>query len=70
MLILFANLLKAIGRPVDVLVNNAGYFISGEIVSEPDDTLEKMINANLYSAYHTTRGLMSTMIERQVRSYF
>ena len=44
--------------PVDVLVNNAGYFIPGEIVSEPDDTLRKLIHANLYSAYDTTRGLI------------
>ncbi len=61
----FCQFVKGIGPAVDVLVNNAGYFISGEIVSEPDDTLEKMINANLYSAYHTTRGLISKMIERR-----
>ena len=65
----FCGFVKDIG-PVDVLVNNAGYFIGGEIVSEPDDTLEKMINANLYSAYHTTRGLISTMIERRAGHIF
>jgi len=45
-------------RPVDVLVNNAGFFIPGQLLSEADDTLEQMINGNLYSAYHTTRGLV------------
>jgi len=50
-------------RPVDVLVNNAGYFIPGEITTEPDGTLENMINANLYSAYYTTRGVAVRMKE-------
>jgi len=59
----FCQFVKDLGRPIDVLVNNAGYFISGEIVFEPDDTLEKMISANLYSAYHTTRALIPMMIE-------
>ncbi|HMG94306.1 MAG TPA: SDR family oxidoreductase [Chryseolinea sp.] len=66
----FCNFVNGMGRPIDVLVNNAGYFIPGEIVSEPDDTLEKMVNANLYSAYHTTRGLISTMIERRAGHIF
>jgi short-subunit dehydrogenase len=50
-----------LNRPVDVLVNNAGYFIPGEITTELDGTLESMIEANLYSAYNTTRGLAETM---------
>jgi short-subunit dehydrogenase len=60
----FCEFVRGLRSPVDVLVNNAGYFISGEIATEPDDTLEQMINANLYSAYHTTRGLIAQMIER------
>jgi len=67
---IFCHFVKEMRRPIDVLVNNAGYFISGEIVSEPDDTLEKMINANLYSAYHTTRGLVATMIEHRAGHIF
>jgi short-subunit dehydrogenase len=66
----FCRFVKELRRPVDVLVNNAGYFIAGEIISEPDDTLEKMINANLYSAYHTTRGLVSMMIEQRAGHIF
>jgi len=58
----FCDFVKKSGRPIDVLVNNAGYFLPGEIVTEPEDTLEKMIDANLYSAYHTTRGLAPQMI--------
>jgi short-subunit dehydrogenase len=46
-------------------VNNAGYFIPGEISTEPEGTLESMIHANLYSAYHTTRGLVQAMKDKK-----
>jgi short-subunit dehydrogenase len=52
-------------RPVDILVNNAGYFLPGEIVTEPEGILESMVNANLYSAYYTTRGLAPLMIKEK-----
>jgi short-subunit dehydrogenase len=62
---MFCEFVLTLKRPVDVLVNNAGYFIGGELVSEPDGTLETMINVNLYSAYNTTRRLIGPMIERK-----
>jgi short-subunit dehydrogenase len=61
----FTDFISGLGRPVDVLVNNAGHFIPGEISTEPEGTLESMINANLYSAYYTTRGLVQTMKEKK-----
>ena len=61
----FTRFVSELNRPVDVLVNNAGYFLPGEISTEPDGTLESMIHANLYSAYHTTRGLVQKMKERK-----
>lgn len=61
----FTNFISELDRPVDVLVNNAGYFIPGEISTEPDGTLESMIDANLYCAYHTTRGLIQAMKARK-----
>jgi short-subunit dehydrogenase len=51
--------------PVDVLVNNAGSFVPGSIHDEADGNLEKMIEVNLYSAYHLTRALVPQMIERR-----
>jgi len=54
----FCQFVNGLDRQIDVLVNNAGFFLPGKIVSEPDNTLSQMIDANLYSAYHTTRGLM------------
>lgn len=59
--IAFADFVVSLDRKVDVLVNNAGYFIPGSITTEADGVLESMINANLYSAYHTTRGIATMM---------
>src|SRR5690606_3583318 len=60
----FAKFVLDLRRPVDVLVNNAGYFVPGDISTEADGNLESMIEANVYSAYHMTRGLVSEMIHR------
>jgi short-subunit dehydrogenase len=46
---------------IDVLVNNAGNFIQGNVSDELDGALEKMIAVNLYSAYHLTRTLLPKM---------
>ena len=51
-------------KSVDILVNNAGVFIPGEILKEADGALERMIDVNLYSAYHLTRKLAPGMINR------
>jgi short-subunit dehydrogenase len=63
--IAFANWCKTTAPHIDVLVNNAGFFIPGNINDEPDGILEQMINTNLYSAYYVTRGIVSLMIEQQ-----
>ena len=46
----------------DIIVNNAGNFIQGNVYNEEDGALEQMINVNLYSAYHLTRVLVPAMI--------
>jgi short-subunit dehydrogenase len=61
----FTEFVTSLRRPIEVLVNNAGHFIPGEIATEPEGTLESMINANLYSAYYTTRGLVGGMKEKK-----
>jgi len=50
---------------MDVLVNNAGQFIPGNVSDEQDGVLEKMIGVNLYSAYHLTRALLPRMMEQR-----
>jgi short-subunit dehydrogenase len=57
----FTDFIAHLDRPVDVLVNNAGYFKPGEILSEPDDVMEDMMTGNVFSAYHMTRGIAPTM---------
>jgi short-subunit dehydrogenase len=57
----FTDYVSSLKRPVDVLVNNAGHFLPGQVIDEPEGTLERMIESNLYSAYYTTRGLAPAM---------
>ncbi len=54
----------------DVLINNAGGFEPGSIYNEPDGILEKMIDINLYSAYHTTRAFLPKMMESKAGHIF
>ena len=57
----FVQYVLMLARPVNVLVNNAGHFIPGETMEEEEGALESMIASNVYSAYHTTRGLITNM---------
>jgi short-subunit dehydrogenase len=50
---------------VDVLINNAGTYVPGDVGTEPEGALEEMMAVNLYSAYHTTRALLPRMKERR-----
>lgn len=54
----FANFIQEKWTTIDVLINNAGLFLPGEILSEPDGQLELHIKTNLYSAYYLTRFCM------------
>lgn len=61
----FVDFVNQIPEEVEVLVNNTGFFLPGAIYSEEEGTLEQMINTNLYSAYHVTRGLIHKMIAQK-----
>ena len=56
---------QSLNRPVDVLVNNTGTFQPGQISNEAEGTFETLINTNVASAYHLTRGLVGDMIARR-----
>lgn len=58
---LFGEWVNSNAESVDVLVNNAGNFIQGNVSDEPEGALEEMIEVNLYSAYHLTRTLLPRM---------
>ena len=49
----------------DILINNAGMYAPGNCHDEPEGTLEYMLNINLYSAYHLTRALIPSMMQRK-----
>jgi short-subunit dehydrogenase len=63
--IAFGNWILEFGISIDVLVNNAGLFLPGSVHNEEDGVLEKMIEVNLYSAYHLSRTLIPAMIAKQ-----
>jgi short-subunit dehydrogenase len=61
----FCEKVLNVHQSVNVLVNNAGYFLPGEICTEAEGTLEAMINTNLYSAYYATRGFAALMKQQK-----
>jgi short-subunit dehydrogenase len=61
----FASFVQAINHPVSVLINNAGIFLPGAIHEEAEGNLRKMMDTNLYSAYHLTRALVPDMKKRR-----
>ena len=58
----FGQWVLSFGCP-DIVVNNAGQFLPGNISTEEEGILEHTIAANLYSAYHLTRTIIGKMIE-------
>lgn len=66
----FTQFVQQLNQPIEILVNNAGYFIPGSIATEKEGSLEAMMDANVYSAYHVTRGLVHTMIVRKAGHIF
>jgi short-subunit dehydrogenase len=58
----FGNWCLQFGAPV-ILINNAGQFIPGSVYNEEEGALEKMIEMNLFGAYHLTRLLLPKMME-------
>ncbi len=61
----FAEFVLNNTNSIDVLINNTGVFIPGQIQSEDENVLETMMNTNLYSAYHLTRALLPSMMAQK-----
>ncbi len=66
----FAKLINSTWGAVDIIVNNAGVFIPGQVINEEEGTLEKLIETNLYSAYHLTRSLLPNMLNKKTGHIF
>ncbi|MBC8112607.1 MAG: SDR family oxidoreductase [Verrucomicrobia bacterium] len=68
--IAFADFVKQTISKVDVLINNTGYFLPGQIHNEAEGTLESMLATNVHAAYHLTRLLLPDMMSRQTGHIF
>lgn len=66
----FVNYVKEQTDRLDVLINNTGMYVPGQVYNEEEGVLEKMINTNLYSAYHVTRGVMPVFLEQKAGHIF
>lgn len=53
--------IKSLNREIDVLVNNAGVFLPGTLMDEPEGQMEMQMQTNVFSAYYVTKGLWSIM---------
>ncbi len=61
----FAKFIRFQGRKIDVLINNAGSYVSGQLHLEKEDVLETMIELNLYSAYYLTKNLLPLLMKQK-----
>jgi short-subunit dehydrogenase len=59
----FANYVKSLNREITVLVNNAGKFEAGPMMTEGNDVLESQMATNVYSAYYVTKFLWDNLIK-------
>jgi short-subunit dehydrogenase len=66
----FGKWILGLGFVPNIIINNAGMFLPGNISTEDDGVLEQTIATNLYSAYHLTRTLIYEMIERKTGHIF
>ena len=58
----FGQWCLSFGTPA-ILINNAGFFLPGNLMEEEQGVLEAQIAANVYSAYHTSRAIVPAMIK-------
>ncbi len=61
----FLSFIKEQKIQVEILVNNTGVYLPGQVHKEKEGALEQMIHTNLYSAYRISRGLIGGMIKKK-----
>ncbi|MBK6976883.1 MAG: SDR family oxidoreductase [Cytophagaceae bacterium] len=66
----FGDFVLNLKIPPTILVNNAGVFIPGKILEEPDENLENMLSTNLLSAYYLSKAIVPVMIDLPLAHIF
>ncbi len=61
LLAFYAFAVKRLGS-IDVLVNNAGLFMPGTIMDEPDTHFEEMMQLNVFAPYYLTKIVAADML--------
>jgi short-subunit dehydrogenase len=61
----FVRFINSFRRTVDVLINNTGTFQPGSISTEPEGVFDQLLETNLHSAYHLTRGLLGGIMKNK-----
>lgn len=65
----FADFALSFGT-AQILINNAGNFLPGNVHDEATGVLEQMMAINLYSAYQLTRALLPAMMQAKAGHIF
>ncbi len=58
----FGEFVKSHWDKIDILINNAGVYVMGQLLDEDEDVMVGQINTNLYSAVHMTRSILPVML--------
>ncbi len=58
------NAIAELGN-IDMIINNAGTYIPGQIHTEQEGVLESLLATNLLSAYHITRAAMPNLLAQK-----
>lgn len=66
----FGKFVIGLNLPIQVLVNNAGVFLPGKLMEEAENTLETLINTNVYSAYYLSRLMVPEMKPQETSHIF
>lgn len=51
-------------KHIDVLINNAGTYIPGNISEQSFEDLDQQMRTNLYSAFHVTQAVLPAMLDK------
>jgi short-subunit dehydrogenase len=67
---IFASAVLSNFSQIDILIHNAGVFMPGTVLGEPDGAFETQINTNLASAYYLSRAIVPMMVKNKTGHVF